>query len=184
MNLFARTAEFERLCLKFAQSNKGWKIDPETGKMVDTTAVPAASLSAPTPRYSIPAAKPAAPKAAPNMSVDPGMTANPRMTKDPRTSNSPAKPAPLQPGAHPGAPAHPGVAAPKAPAKAPSAPAKPTKGPAPWLTQYKAQEDAKDAAPTSSVDNAIKRTQELSSTFDTDAAAANQVARAKNLAGK
>ena len=184
MNLFARTAEFERLCLKFAQSNKGWKIDPETGKMTDTTAIPAASLSAPTPRYSVPASKPVAPKAAPNMSVDPGMTANPRMTKDPRVSNSPAKPAPLQPGAHPGAPAHSGIATPKAPAKAPAAPAKPTKGPAPWLTQYKAQEDAKDAAQTSSVDNAIKRTQELSSTFDADAAAANQVARAKNPTGK
>jgi len=168
MNLLAKTAEFERLCyqlVKRAQS-RGWKIDPDTGKMVDTTSIPDASLSAPTPRYSVPAAK----QKAPTMTVDPNQS---KMMSEPNMSNPPAKSTPLQPGAHPGAPAaHP------APARsAPAASAKPTKAPAAFLTQYMKEQKEKET-PT-----ALERAN-TPSTFDADAAAARQVARAKNPANR
>lgn len=121
MNLFAKIAQFERLCLRLSKQAQSadWKIDPETGKMVDKkpagVGIPAASLTGPS-----------------------------------AVSRTPvAKPSPLQPGAHPDL-EHavkeekvvPKPVAPKAPSKTPTKPAN-------WLTQYmgKEQEPASSVQP-------------------------------------
>jgi hypothetical protein len=121
MNLFARIAEFERLCYnlsKRAQDSGSWRINPETGKMEDT--IPPASLSEPTPRFKVKAKEPI-------MTRDPNMS---KMVEDPNMSNPPAKTTPIQPGAH--AP----VKSKAAPPKPTATPAKPNRQPAGWLNEY------------------------------------------------
>ncbi len=178
MSLFVKTAEFERLCyqlLKRAQSNKGWKIDPETGKMVDNTSnttVPAASLSGPTPRYSMPPPQKSKPKAAPNKSVDPNMSKKPSLQTQ-------APEVPLNPGAHPDLErvVRDTSPAPTKPAPARSAPQKSTQPPS-WITKY--IEEEKATTPNKSepaVQKAINRSNQPLE-MDTDRAAQEQVERA------
>lgn len=134
MNLFAKIAEFERLCYQLSKraQNSSWRINPENGQMENK--IPPASLSGPTPRFSVPGKK------APNMTVDPLQS---KMVSEPNMSNPQAKPAPVQPGAH--APVKPGTSAP-APAKPNAAPAKPSRQPAPWLSGYMGQDKEQQKA--------------------------------------
>lgn len=121
MNLFAKTAEFERLCRNlFKRSQVAIPaFDEQTGEMQGDT--PRASLSGPTPKYTVHhSPEPAAAK-----------------------TNPPAKPAPLNPGAHPDAEhvVRDTSSAPKQVAKAPG------KAPPPaWLDRYMGKDKSQEAA--------------------------------------